>query len=253
MNQATSSSVILDVQNLSGGYDRRRPVLHQISFQVRAGELVGLIGLNGAGKSTTIKHILGLLQPVEGSIYVNGKELQENPEVYHRTMAYIPEAPFVYEDLTLWEHLQLTAMAYGLGKEEFEERVHPLLTRFQMSDRLNFFPGQMSKGMRQKVMIINAFLVQPQLLIVDEPFVGLDPLAMREIMDLFIEAKERGTAILMSSHILPVAEQHGDRFIILHQGRIRMEGSLQELRQSVGQSAITLEDLFLHVIKDELS
>ncbi|WP_047150729.1 ABC transporter ATP-binding protein [Aneurinibacillus tyrosinisolvens] len=242
---------ILDVQDMTGGYQKNRPIIHDITFSVRPREMVGLIGLNGAGKSTTIKHILGLLQPVRGTVSINGNTLEKAPEAYRASYTYVPETPLAYDDLTLWEHLEMTAMAYGLGRETFEERVHPLLDEFNMKDKVKMFPHHMSKGMRQKMMIMNAFLVRPSLYMIDEPFVGLDPIGIRSLLELMVKMKETGAGILMSSHILSTVERYCDRFVILHNGRIRAAGTLDEIRAQAGMPGVPLDDVFYELTRDD--
>ncbi|MFT9849205.1 ABC transporter ATP-binding protein [Aneurinibacillus sp. REN35] len=241
---------ILQVQELTGGYRKKRPVIHDVTFTVYPHEMVGLIGLNGAGKSTTIKHILGLLQASEGAVRIHNQTLQEAPEAYRSSYTYVPESPLVYEDLTLWEHMELTAMAYGLDRSAFEERIGPLLVEFNMKDKQDMFPQHMSKGMRQKMMIMNAFLVQPSLYIIDEPFVGLDPLGIRSLLELMVKVKNTGAGILMSSHILSTVERYCDKFIVLHNGRIRAAGTLAEIREQTGMVEATLDDIFYELTKD---
>ncbi|RXZ00283.1 ABC transporter ATP-binding protein [Fictibacillus sp. S7] len=237
---------ILEITGLTGGYSPDRPVLHDVSFDVHANEIVGLIGLNGAGKSTTIKHVLGLMEPSRGTTKINGKTFQEEPEEYRGQLSYIPETPILYEELTLWEHLEMTAMAYGLEEQTFLTRVRPLLAEFNMENKIKWFPGHFSKGMRQKVMILCAFLVEPELYIVDEPFVGLDPLGIHSFLELMVSFKNNGAGILMSTHILATAERYCDRFIILHEGKIAMQGTLQELKGQMGNPDATLDDIYIH-------
>jgi ABC-2 type transport system ATP-binding protein len=241
---------LLHIENLHGGYTHKN-VLHGISFDVYPKEIVGLIGLNGAGKSTTIKHIIGLMQAKKGSVSVNGKTFQENPASYRNQLAYIPEMPILYDELTLHEHLKLTAMAYDISEELFEKRLPPLLKEFRMEKRLNWFPVHFSKGMRQKVMIMCAFLIEPPLYIVDEPFVGLDPLGIQSYLQLMDEMKENGSGVLMSTHILATAERYCDRFVILHEGEIRAMGTLEELRNSFNMPHATLDDLYVQLTKEE--
>ncbi|QST00728.1 ABC transporter ATP-binding protein [Pontibacillus sp. ALD_SL1] len=241
---------LLHIQDLVGGYTHKN-VLHGISFDIQPGEIVGLIGLNGAGKSTTIKHIIGLMQAKQGSVTVNGKTFQEDPEGYRSQFTYIPEMPILYEELTLREHLRLTAMAYGLTEEVFEERLQPLLKEFRLEKKLDFFPVHFSKGMRQKVMIMCAFLVEPSLYIVDEPFVGLDPLGIQSYLQLMNEMKDQGAGVLMSTHILATAERYCDRFVILHDGEIRAKGTLEELRKSFSMPDATLDDLYVQLTKED--
>lgn len=241
---------LLTIQDLTGGYTRN-PVLKEVSFEVNEREIVGLIGLNGAGKSTTIKHIIGLMEPHSGEIKLKGRRIAEDKEAYRKQFTFIPETPILYDELTLEEHLKLTAMAYGLDQVTYKERVEKLLTEFRMEKRLKWFPAHFSKGMKQKVMIMCAFLVQPSLYIVDEPFVGLDPLGIQSLLDLMKKMKENGAGILMSTHILATAERYCDSFIILHEGRIRAKGNLEELRQQFSMPGATLDDLYIQLTKEE--
>ncbi len=241
---------ILQVSNVSGGYTRK-PVIKDLSFTIGKGELVGLIGLNGAGKSTTIKHIIGTLLPREGEIRLNGVTLQEDMDAYRGSFSYIPETPVLYEELTLKEHLALTAMAYGIDERTLEERSEKLLKEFRMEKRLNWFPSHFSKGMRQKVMIMCAFLVNPSLYIIDEPFVGLDPLGIQSLLDQMDAKKQEGASILMSTHILSTAERYCDRIILLHEGRVRAQGTMDDLRASFRMPNATLDDLYIEMTKEQ--
>ncbi|WP_080847477.1 ABC transporter ATP-binding protein [Cytobacillus gottheilii] len=241
---------LLEIKNVTGGYTRN-PVLKDVSFDVKANEIVGLIGLNGAGKSTTIKHVIGLMEPHKGEISIAGKSFLEDKEEYRKQFTFVPETPILYDELTLDEHLQMTAMAYGISSEEFKERKGKLLKEFRMEKRLKWFPAHFSKGMKQKVMIMCAFLVQPSLYIVDEPFVGLDPLGIQSLLDLMKKMKEEGAGILMSTHILATAERYCDRFVILHEGKVRAKGTLQELQQQFKMPDATLDDLYIQLTKEE--
>lgn len=242
---------VLDIKGLSGGYIWNRPVIRELDFSIAPGEMLGLIGLNGAGKSTTIKHILGLLVPQEGSVRVLGLAAGEHTARYRSSFAYVPESPELYAELTIRDHLRMTAMAYGLAEEQFERRSASLAEQFDMTDKLDAFPQTLSKGMRQKVMIMNAFLVEPALYIIDEPFLGLDPLGIRSLLELMVERKRNGAAFLISSHILSTLETYCDRFIVLHRGRIAAKGTLSELRENAGAQAVdsTLDELFYAIVK----
>ncbi|HEU5140981.1 MAG TPA: ABC transporter ATP-binding protein [Bacillales bacterium] len=242
---------LLEIQQLTGGYSQTKPVLHDVSFDVGENEVVGLIGLNGAGKSTTIKHVLGLLEPMSGGIRLKGKTFLEGKEDYRQNYVYIPETPTLYDQLTLNEHLELTAMAYGLDQNTFEVRMPSLLKEFRMENKIKWFPGHFSKGMRQKVMIMCAFLVQPPLYIVDEPFIGLDPIGIQSFLDLMTEMKAGGAGVLMSTHILSTAEQYCDRFVILHDGQVVMKGTIEELREQVGNPKAALHDIYIRATKGD--
>ncbi|MDX8364612.1 ABC transporter ATP-binding protein [Cytobacillus sp. IB215665] len=240
---------LLELNGVTGGYTKR-PVIKDVSFEVNSNEIVGLIGLNGAGKSTTIKHIIGLMDVRNGSIKINGKTMLEDTEEYRAQYSFIPEMPILYEELTLREHLELTAMAYGLTKETFEERLEPLLKEFRMEKKLKWFPAHFSKGMKQKVMIMCAFLVEPSLYIIDEPFVGLDPLGIQSLLELMNTMKKNGAGILMSTHILATAERYCDSFVILHNGKVRAKGTLNELRKEFQAPDATLDDLYIQLTKE---
>ena len=188
---------MLEIKELTGGYVNI-PVLKDVSFEVGNGQLVGLIGLNGAGKSTTINEIIGLLTPYKGQIQIDGLELRTNPSDYRKKIGFIPETPSLYEELTLREHIETVAMAYDIEQETAFKRVDKLLEMFRLKEKLDWFPVHFSKGMKQKVMIICAFVVDPSLFIVDEPFLGLDPVAIADLIQLLDEEKKKGKSILMS-------------------------------------------------------
>ncbi|VTS21338.1 ABC transporter ATP-binding protein [Streptococcus pseudoporcinus] len=235
---------MLKIENLTGGYINI-PVLKDITFSVDDGQLVGLIGLNGAGKSTTINEIIGLLRPYKGSIKIDGVSLEEDPTAYRKKIGFIPETPSLYEELTLAEHIETIAMAYDIEVSEALERAQPLLKTYRLLDRLDWYPSQFSKGMKQKVMIICAFIIDPSLFILDEPFLGLDPLAISDLIAYLEVEKEKGKSILMSTHVLDSAEKMCDAFVILHQGEIRAQGTLSDLRATFGNPKASLNDIYL--------
>lgn len=241
---------MLEIKNLTGGYVHV-PVLKNVSFTVESGKLVGLIGLNGAGKSTTINEIIGLLTPYSGESNIDGLTLRTNPREYRQQIGYIPETPSLYEELTLREHIETVAMAYGIEQEQAFERVEPLLKMFRLDQKLDWFPVHFSKGMKQKVMIICAFVVDPSLFIVDEPFLGLDPLAISDLIQLLDEEKKKGKSILMSTHVLDSAEKMCDSFVILHKGQVRAKGDLPQLRQAFDMPEASLNDIYLALTKEE--
>ncbi|AYE60079.1 ABC transporter ATP-binding protein [Lactiplantibacillus plantarum] len=243
----------LAVQHLVGGYSQI-PVLKDISFQVEPGELVGLIGLNGAGKSTTINHIIGLLTPMKGSIALNGVTLAQDPQSYKSQIAYIPETPILYEELTLKEHLEMTMLAYGLDQEQAWQRAHDLLKTFRLANKLDWFPANFSKGMKQKVMIVCAFIINAKLFIIDEPFLGLDPLAVHDLLALIATVKAQGAAVLMSTHVLDTAEKACDKFVLLHAGEVQTQGTFAEIKANYPDAGDSLNDIYLSltgVTRDE--
>lgn len=240
----------LKIEHLTGGYGHV-PVLKDINFEVKAGEMVGLIGLNGAGKSTTIKNIIGLLTPQKGKISIDDQTLSQDPENYRKKIGYIPETPSLYEELTLKEHIEITAMAYDIPVEEAFRRADVLLKTFRLENKLEWFPAHFSKGMKQKVMVLCAFLIEPSLYIIDEPFLGLDPLAIHALLELMDDMRNQGSAILMSTHILATAEKYCDRFVVLHDGEVRAIGSMEELRMEFNLPDSSLDDIYLALTKEE--
>ena len=213
--------MILTVDELTGGYSAV-PVLKKLSFTVDQGELVGLIGLNGAGKSTTIKHVIGLLKPKKGKITLNDCSLLDNPAKYKQQFAYVPETPVLYEELTLKDHLEMTIMAYGLERKKAMKKASELLKIFRLENKLDWFPANFSKGMKQKVMIVCAFMTDAKLFIIDEPFL-----------------------VLMSTHVLSTAEKYCDRFVMIDHGKLQASGTLEELKQNYGREDATLSDVYL--------
>jgi ABC-2 type transport system ATP-binding protein len=225
--------VMVDIEQ--AGYEGRKEVIRDIHFSISPGELVGLIGPNGAGKSTTIKAILGLLADFTGEVNFGGSK---------KNYAYIPEQPILYDKLTFWEHLELAAAANEMERAEFEFKAELLVKRFRLQEVKHHLPSSFSKGMQQKIMLILGFLVEPDLYVVDEPFVGLDPRATKDLLSLLEEERKRGAAVLMSTHVLDTAEKICDRFILLDQGSIVAQGQLQQIQQQCGLPNASLFDCF---------
>ncbi|CAI3440140.1 ABC transporter ATP-binding protein [Enterococcus cecorum] len=240
----------LTVKHLSGGYFQH-PVLKDLNFEIENGELVALIGLNGAGKSTTIKEIIGLLKPTSGSIEIDGLSLNKSASQYRQKIGFIPESPVLYEELTLREHIEVTAMAYDIPMDVAMQRADKLLKTFRLEKRLDWFPANFSKGMKQKVMIVCAFLIEPSLYIIDEPFLGLDPLAIHALLELLKEEKAKGKSILMSTHVLSTAEKYCDRFIFLHEGQIKSQGTLAQIKEQFSMPDASLDELYLALTLEE--
>ncbi|REH76919.1 ABC transporter ATP-binding protein [Staphylococcus felis] len=240
------------VKHLTGGYGKK-PVIKNLNFELKKGEIVGLIGLNGAGKSTTIKHILGLLTPMQGEMSISDIDINEDINQYRKRLSYIPESPIIYDTLTLKEHIEMTAMAYGIEYETAMNRAEPLLKVFRLSDQLNVFPSHFSKGMKQKVMIICAFIVEPDLYIIDEPFLGLDPLGIQSMLDLMKSKRDENKTVLMSTHILATAEKYCDRFMMIDNGEIVAFGNLDELRKQTNMQECSLDEIYIKVTERSLT
>ncbi len=246
------SIMTVKVKHLTGGYGKK-PVIKNLNFELKKGEIVGLIGLNGAGKSTTIKHILGLLTPMQGEMSISDIDINEDINQYRKRLSYIPESPIIYDTLTLKEHIEMTAMAYGIEYETAMNRAEPLLKVFRLSDQLNVFPSHFSKGMKQKVMIICAFIVEPDLYIIDEPFLGLDPLGIQSMLDLMKSKRDENKTVLMSTHILATAEKYCDRFMIIDNGEIVAFGNLDELREQTNMQECSLDEIYIKVTERSLT
>jgi len=218
-----------------------------INLEVPGGQLFGFLGPNGAGKTTTLRMIAGILRPTAGTVHINGIDIAKDPGAAKAVLGYIPDRPFIYEKLTGAEFLRFVAGLYGQDGPMIERRMTELLTLFDLLEWRDELVESYSHGMRQKLIISSAFLHKPKVIVVDEPMVGLDPKASRILKDLFREYTKRGHTIMMSTHTLEVAETVCDRVAIIHGGRIRAAGTMDELYASVGAGAKGLEELFLRL------
>lgn len=213
-----------------------------LSFNALEGHITILLGPNGAGKSTAIKSIAGILR-YQGMITIGGQN-NKSPEA-RRLLGYIPEAPSVYDLLTIDEHMQFIANAYDLA-DGWQQRADVLMERFELADKRKKFGSELSKGMQQKVSVCCALLSQPKLLLVDEPMVGLDPHAIKELKLIFQEERERGTAVLISTHLLDSVDELWDDVLILMNGKI----AAQRARAEVAGTGESLEDLFFEITEN---
>lgn len=242
----------LEVKELTGGYGQVS-VLKKETFTVKSGQVVGLIGLNGAGKSTTIKHIIGLLNPRGGQILIDGISLHDDVEKYRKKIAYVPEMPILYPELTLREHIDLTIMAYDLDRDKTWENANKLLKTFRLDNKLDWFPQNFSKGMKQKVMIVCAFMTDASLFIIDEPFTGLDPLAVNDLLNIVEAKKKAGCSVLMSTHVLATVQNHADKFVLINHGQVRADGTLDQLKAKFNmQKDSNLDDIYLKMSNEDL-
>jgi len=228
----------------------RQVAVRNLTLEVARGELFAFLGPNGAGKTTTIKMIVGLLQPDEGSVKVCGHSIGANGLAAKARLAYVPDLPFLYDKLTGREFLYFVAEMFGISVEERDRRLDVLLRQLDIGDYLNQLTESYSHGMKQKVVLAAALLHQPEVLVIDEPMVGLDPRTVRAVKDLFLEHTRRGGTIFMSTHTLEVAEALADRIGIIHRGELVAVGTLAELR-SQAQRRQSLEDIFLALTEGE--
>src|ERR1700736_5937794 len=218
-----------------------------IDLSVPDGELFGFLGPNGAGKTTTLRMIAGILQPTAGSIHLAGIDLSANPLAAKAKLGFIPDRPFIYEKLTGAEFLRFVAGLFGQDGPDVEHRARELLALFDLEEWRDELVESYSHGMRQKLIISSAFVHRPEVIVVDEPMVGLDPRAARTLKDLFREYVNRGHTIMMSTHTLEVAETLCDRVAIIAQGTIRACGTRDELRRSADAGTMGLEQIFLRL------
>ena len=216
-----------------------------VTLEVSRGELFGFLGPNGAGKTTTMRMIAGILQPSEGKIEIGGDDLAEHPIKAKHRLGFIPDRPYVYEKLTGAEFLRFVAALYGQSGETIERRMDELLELFELSDWKDELVESYSHGMRQKLIISSALVHKPEVIVVDEPMVGLDPKSGRLLKDLFREFVQRGGTVLMSTHTLEIAEGMCDRIAIIRAGKLVAYGTMDELRQQHASGDSTLEALFL--------
>ena len=218
-----------------------------IDLLVSAGELFGFLGPNGAGKTTTLRMIAGILRPTAGSVEIDGIDIATNAIAAKCKLGFVPDRPFIYEKLTGAEFLRFVAGLYSQDGAQIEHRARELLALFDLEEWRDELVESYSHGMRQKLIIASAFVHRPQVIVVDEPMVGLDPKAARILKDLFREYTRRGHTIMMSTHTLEVAEALCDRIAIMQAGTLRACGTMDELRARGESGGAGLEDIFLRL------
>lgn len=236
---------MLNIQNLTKRYGSKTAV-DNLSLSIGAGEICAFIGHNGAGKTTTLKACCGLLTPDSGEITVDGMSIREKPIDCKRVMAYIPDNPDMYEFLTGYEYLNFVADVYGVTKEDREKRIAELGALLGITDALGGAISECSHGMKQKIAIISALIHKPKLILMDEPFVGLDPVASHQLKNLMAEHCANGGAIFFSTHVLEVAEKLCNKVAIIKNGKLVASGAMDDVR---GDSS--LEEIFLELEEEK--
>jgi len=216
-----------------------------LELEVKRGEILGLLGPNGSGKTTTIKMILGLVKPDSGAINVLGINIEDDPVGVKRKVGYVPESPRVYEFLTGLEFLDFTGDIYGMKPEEKKKRIEEFVKALDLEGREGDMISSYSEGMKQKVVIISALMHRPELLLLDEPLSGLDPKSARILKDLLRELASHGVTVIMSTHVLEIAQAMCDRIAIMYGGRLLALGTMKELRRKARMPESGLEDIFL--------
>lgn len=232
---------MLDIKNLTKTYGEKKAV-DSLSLHIAPGEIYGFIGHNGAGKTTTLKSVAGILQFDEGEISIDGVSVRKNPLECKKRLAYIPDNPDIYEFMTGIKYLNFVADIFGVSSEERAERIGKYADLFELTKDLADPVSSYSHGMRQKLAVISAWLHEPGLIIMDEPFVGLDPKAAHTLKGMMREFCDKGNAIFFSTHVLEVAEKLCDKIAIIKDGRLVRSGTMEEVR---GDDS--LEEVFLEL------
>jgi len=226
-----------------------RPAVDGLDLTVRRGELYALLGPNGAGKTTTLRMVTGLLAPDAGDVEVLGIDLARDPAGAKRGMAYLPDDPLLYGKLKPTEYLEFVAGLWGIRAEDAEPRARHLLDWLDLAPHAHELTEGFSRGMKQKLALAGALIHEPELLILDEPLTGLDAAAARQVKDLLVSHVEKGGTVILTTHILEVAERLAQRIGIIRQGRLIAEGTLAELRARTHGGS--LEDVFLHLTEGQ--
>ena len=237
---------MIKLTNLTKRYGKFTAV-NSINLEVPRGELFGFLGPNGAGKTTTLRMIAGILRPTGGTVEIGGINVVTEPVAAKSKLGFIPDRPFIYEKLTGAEFLRFVAGLYAQKGPEIEHRARELLALFDLEEWRDELVESYSHGMRQKLIISSAFVHRPEVIVVDEPMVGLDPKAARILKDLFREYTRRGHTVMMSTHTLEIAESMCDRIAIIQSGVIRAAGTMADLRSTAESGAMGLEEIFLRL------
>ena len=232
---------MLKIENLSKSYGEKKAVI-DLSIHIAPGEIYGFIGHNGAGKTTTLKACAGILQFDKGEIFVDGVSMKKDPIGCKKKMAYIPDNPELYDFMTGLQYLDFIADIYGVTIEERKDRIHKYASAFEIEKDLPALISSYSHGMKQKLAIISAWIHNPKLIMMDEPFVGLDPKAAKLLKDMMREVCDNGGAIFFSTHVLDVAEKLCDKVAIIKKGELIRSGTMEEVKGDE-----SLEDVFLEL------
>ncbi len=241
---------MLEIENLTKKFGDFTAV-NNVSLQLEEGELFSIIGPNGSGKTTIIKNILGLLRPTEGDVLVGGKSVKDNPKETKAKIGYIPDEPKIWSCITGEEFLYFSGKLYGVSEEEIESRIPDLLSKFSLSGIEKKYFENYSRGNKQKFTILATLLHGPELILVDEPIVGLDPQSAEVAMDLLSKFVSDGGSVFMATHTLPVAQEYSSRVGVLHKGELVEVGSIDGLRDKMGDKEASLLEIYHHFSKND--
>jgi ABC-2 type transport system ATP-binding protein len=243
---------MIEIKNLSKKFGKVNAV-DNLNLVINPGELFTFLGPNGAGKTTTVKMITGLILPTEGEIFIKGIDMLKEPEKAKNLIAYIPDEPFLYPELTGREFIFFVSRLYDMERKTIEKRLEHLLSEFGIKDWIDFPSSEYSHGMRQKVIFLQALIHNPDVIIIDEPMVGLDPVSARTVKKLLREKIEDGVSVFMSTHSLPLAEEISDRVGVIDKGVLIKTGKVAELVKSKGENYSTLEEVYFKLTEEEKS
>lgn len=220
---------LLEVDALSVHIEDKQ-IITDLTLSLPRGSICAIVGHNGAGKSVTLKSIMGLQPKSAGTVHINGVNIDEARDEFKYQFAYIPEEPLLFTELTVYQHFQLFGTSYGVESNEFDAKIEHYTRMFELEDKLDHYPSDLSKGMRQKVNIISALLVETPLLIVDEPFIGLDVHAIDQLEQELRRRANSGMSILLSSHVIERVQKLCDTFVLLKNGQIALRGAARDLQ-----------------------
>ncbi|MGK7913713.1 MAG: ABC transporter ATP-binding protein [Synechococcus sp.] len=243
------NDLALNIQDLCKSYGDKQAV-DRLNLKVKRGEFYALLGSNGAGKTTTLRMIAGLLEPDSGDAAIAGHSITETPMAAKQALAYVPDEPLLYAKLRPMEYLEFVAGLWSIPPDVAQPQAYELLERMELWDARDKFCESFSRGMKQKLMLAAAFIHSPTLMILDEPLLGLDASAARLVKDMIAEFIRKGNSVVMTTHIMEIAERIASRIGIIRDGRLLAEGSLDELAQKAGTTDGTLESIFISLTRD---
>ncbi len=246
----SETTAALELKGLTKSFDR--PAVDGLDLSVRAGEFYALLGPNGAGKTTTLRMVAGLLEPDAGEISIFGADARRDPVAAKRLVAWVSDEPMIYEKLTPFEYLEFVAGLWSLDAAAAEARARALFDWLGLAPHAHERCQGFSKGMRQKVALAGALVHDPRLIILDEPLTGLDAGSARQVKEVFAERVRSGVTVIMTTHILEVAERMAERIGVLARGRLIAEGTLEELRAQAGKAGSSLEEVFLDLVAEQV-
>jgi ABC-2 type transport system ATP-binding protein len=254
MNPAPAEPAILacETRGLRKSFGTTRAV-DGLDLRVPRGLLYAFLGPNGAGKTTSIRMISGLLRPDAGEVFIEGIPLRENPPAAKRPLAYVPDDPVLYGKLRPLEYLEFVSSLWDLPPAISQPRAEELMQTLGLADKRSDYIESFSRGMKQKMALCGALVHAPSVMLLDEPLTGLDAASARLVKDILLDFVRHGNTVILTTHILDVAERLADRIGILHAGRLAAEGTLAELRHHAGESGGTLEDIFLRITNESAS